>query len=155
MSWRWGAPRVASPLFTVPWSGTLRIYMRVSGYTVARLARLHKALSDDTRLRIVHLLVHRGELCVCDVETILEVSQSKASRHLNHLKHAGVVDDRRDGTWVYYRLMPQAMPALRSTIREIKKALVDDDLAKQDLARAEKSQRSPGCVPIEARGARR
>ncbi|MFW5876993.1 MAG: ArsR/SmtB family transcription factor [Myxococcota bacterium] len=127
--------------------------MRVSGYTVGALVRLYKALGDETRLRIVHLLAHRGELCVCDVEAILQVSQSKASRHLNHLKNAGVVEDRRDGTWVYYRLGRDTLPVLRAAIRELKKALADDDQAKQDLARAEASHRSPTCAPIEvARG---
>jgi len=131
----------------------LPAFMRVSGYTVSSLARVHKALGDETRLRIANLLAHRGELCVCDVESILQVSQSKASRHLNHLKHAGVVEDRRDGTWIYYRLAPKALPLLRSALREIKKALADDEQAKQDLVRAESSQRAPACAPIEvARG---
>ena len=130
--------------------------MRVSGYTVSGLARIHKALGDETRVRIVHLLARRGELCVCDVESVLRVSQSKASRHLNHLKHAGVVEDRRDGTWVYYRLTPQALPVLRSAIREIKNALSDDDQAARDVARAEACRRAPSCAPIEvARGRRR
>lgn len=123
-------------------------YMRVSGYTVSSLARLHKALGDETRLRIVNLLVHRKEICVCDVEAILEISQSKASRHMNHLKHAGVVEDRRDGTWVYYRLASGAGPLLRSATREIKKTLGDDEQAARDIARAEEYRRSVECAPI-------
>lgn len=122
--------------------------MRVSEYTVGALASVHKALGDETRLRIVNLLAHRGELCVCDVETILGVSQSKASRHLTYLKHAGVVTDRRDRTWVYYRLL-RTDAVLEAAIREIKKALANDPQATGDLRAAESSTRSPDCSPIE------
>jgi ArsR family transcriptional regulator, arsenate/arsenite/antimonite-responsive transcriptional repressor len=65
--------------------------------------RLFKALSDETRLRIVALLC-RGELCVCDLMAILDLPQSTVSRHLATLRHAGLVEDRRQGVWMYYRL---------------------------------------------------
>ena len=68
-----------------------------------------KALSDETRLRILNLLCH-GELCVCQIEEILGVGQSKASRHLAHLRSAELVRDRREGQWVYYSLaQPQGL----------------------------------------------
>ena len=62
-----------------------------------------KALADETRLRILNLLV-RGELCVCDIMKILAIGQSKASRHLAYLKNAGLVTDRREGLWMHYSL---------------------------------------------------
>lgn len=62
-----------------------------------------KSLADPTRLRIVNLLAQR-ELCVCQLCEVLGLGQSKISRHLAHLKHAGLVAGRRDGQWVYYRL---------------------------------------------------
>jgi len=68
------------------------------------LARIFKALADETRLQMLALLLERGELCVCDLETALQVTQSKASRHLRYLANAGLVRDRRDGTWVLYRV---------------------------------------------------
>jgi ArsR family transcriptional regulator, arsenate/arsenite/antimonite-responsive transcriptional repressor len=130
--------------------------MRVYDSKAEELAQLYKALGDDTRLRIVHLLARRGELCVCDVESILEVSQSKASRHLNYLKQAGVVEDRRQGTWVYYRLARAARPALKAAIRELRKELADDLVALADLEAAETCARPGGCAPIEpTRGRRR
>ena len=101
----------------------------------------------ETRLRIVNLLAHRGELCVCDVESILEVSQSKASRHLTYLKNAGVVTDRRDGAWVYYRLLRDT-PVLKAAVREIKKALASDAQAQGDLAASESTARDSDCSPI-------
>ncbi|MBZ5534915.1 MAG: metalloregulator ArsR/SmtB family transcription factor [Acidobacteriia bacterium] len=67
-----------------------------------------KALSDETRLRILHLLIEAGEICVCDMETVLGCPQAKVSRHLTILKNAGLVDDRREGLWVLYSLVKPA-----------------------------------------------
>jgi ArsR family transcriptional regulator len=64
---------------------------------------MFKALSDETRLRILALLTE-GELCVCDLMAILELPQSTVSRHLAYLRHASLVEDRRQGVWMYYRL---------------------------------------------------
>lgn len=66
-------------------------------------AELFKALADETRLRILNLLV-RGELCVCEIMAVLDIGQSKASRHLAYLRNVGLVDDRRNGVWMYYTL---------------------------------------------------
>lgn len=68
-----------------------------------RAARWFHALSDETRLSIVRLLSH-GEKCVCELQDVLDASQSRLSFHLRTLKDAGVVTDRRDGRWVYYAL---------------------------------------------------
>jgi len=67
-------------------------------------ARFFKSLSDETRLKILWLLSGTEELCVCDVISVLGITQSKASRHLRHLYHLGWVTDRRDGLWMIYRL---------------------------------------------------
>ena len=66
-------------------------------------AKLFKALSDETRLRIFALLNH-GELCVCDLMEALQLPQSTLTRHLAHLRNAGLVDGRRQGGGKYYRL---------------------------------------------------
>lgn len=63
-----------------------------------------RAFSDRTRLRIMNLLLGREELCVCDLIAVLELPQAKVSRHLAYLRKAGLVEGRRDGQWVYYRL---------------------------------------------------
>lgn len=68
-----------------------------------KLESLFRALSDRTRLRIVNLL-RDGELCVCDIVSILRIPQPKASRHLAYLRRAGLVVARKDGHWNYYRL---------------------------------------------------
>ena len=70
------------------------------------LAGIYRALGHETRLRILVVLHALGELCVCDIENGLRVTQSRASRHLATLRRAGLVEDRRRGPWVYYRLHP-------------------------------------------------
>ena len=68
-----------------------------------KLEDVLKALSDETRLRIINLL-YEGELCVCDVMEVLQISQAKASRHLIYLKNAGLAKDRKVAQWAYYSL---------------------------------------------------
>ena len=82
---------------------------------VRPLSRLFRALGDETRLRIVALLVH-GELCVCHIEQALGLSQPNASRQLGILKAAGIVDSRRDGSWIYYRLTDQDHAAVERVL---------------------------------------
>lgn len=65
-------------------------------------AKLFKALSDETRLRIMSLLLANGELCVCDLTATLQLPQSTVSRHLAYLRKSGLVRDRREGLWMYY-----------------------------------------------------
>lgn len=67
------------------------------------LLNIFKALSDETRLRILKLLEH-GELCVCDITAALDMIQPKVSFHLSALKGAGLIRDRRQGRWTHYRL---------------------------------------------------
>ncbi|GAB4388698.1 MAG: hypothetical protein Kow0025_09550 [Thermodesulfovibrionales bacterium] len=69
----------------------------------AEVAAVFKALSDETRLRILKLL-EGGELCVCDIVAALDTSQPRASFHLAALKEAGLIRDRREGRWTHYRL---------------------------------------------------
>ena len=68
-----------------------------------KIANIFKALSDDTRLRVIKLLQER-ELCVCELMQVLDMSQPRISRHMSVLKNAGLVEDRREGKWVFYSL---------------------------------------------------
>lgn len=63
-----------------------------------------KALSDETRLRILNVLYEK-ELCVCDIKESLDILQTKASRHLSYLKKAGLITSRKKAQWVYYSLL--------------------------------------------------
>jgi ArsR family transcriptional regulator len=67
------------------------------------LTSIFKALSDETRLRIIKLL-ERGELCVCDIVAALDMVQPKVSFHLGTLKEAGIIKDRKQGKWIHYSL---------------------------------------------------
>jgi ArsR family transcriptional regulator len=75
---------------------------------LARAAVLFHALSDETRLGILEML-RGGERCVCDLQDELEAAQSRLSFHLRVLKEAGLVADRREGRWAYYRILPDAL----------------------------------------------
>src|SRR6185295_15168390 len=88
---------------------------------VRPLTRVFRALGDETRLRIVALLSH-GELCVCHLETALDLNQPNASRQLGILKAAGIVDSRRDGTWVYYSLVAQEHATVARALDVLTKA---------------------------------
>lgn len=68
-----------------------------------KLIDVLKALSDETRLRILNIL-YEQELCVCDIMEALQISQAKASRHLIYMKNAGLVKDRKHAQWVYYSM---------------------------------------------------
>jgi len=68
-----------------------------------KLLMIFKALSEETRLRILKLL-ESGELCVCDITDVLNMSQPNISFHLGMLKEAGLIKDRREGRWMYYSL---------------------------------------------------
>ena len=63
-----------------------------------------KCLADQTRLDILMLIVKQGERCVCDLTASLDLSQPKISRHLALLRTSGVLQDRRQGQWIYYSL---------------------------------------------------
>lgn len=103
-------------------------------------AQLFKALSDETRLRILALLT-AGELCVCDLMAVLELPQSTVSRHLAYLRNASLVEDRRQGVWMYYRLDTPAAELgelanwLPSRLAELAQGRRDQALLKEYLAR--------------------
>lgn len=65
---------------------------------------LFKSLADESRLLVVLLLLDKGELCVCDLQSALQISQPKMSRHLAELRKQGLLQGDRRGKWVYYRL---------------------------------------------------
>jgi len=67
------------------------------------MIEIFKVLSDETRLRIF-LLITKGEVCVCEIENVLGLTQSNTSRHLNYLKRVGLVETNKKAQWVYYKV---------------------------------------------------
>jgi len=88
--------------------------------SLAREVSRHRALGDETRLRILHLLVGR-EVCVCDLAAQLDITQPLLSFHLKALREAGLVQARRDGRWTHYSIEPEALQELSSALWAIAK----------------------------------
>lgn len=113
-------------------------------FSVRALTRLFRALGDETRLRIVALLSH-GELCVCHFEKALELSQPNVSRQLGVLRAAGVVDARREGTWVYYALAAQEHAAVEAMLGALVKAFGAERAIRADHAKLRRSCGPDAC----------
>lgn len=77
------------------------------------------AIADQTRFRILSLL-NEGELCVCDLMKVLKEPQSKISRHLAYLRRAGLVQARKEGLWMYYKLVKAKTKALEAILSALK-----------------------------------
>jgi DNA-binding transcriptional ArsR family regulator len=97
------------------------------------VASLLKALSDEVRLEMLWLLWNHRELCVCDLMEALGITQSKASRHLATLRHAGLVRDRREATWSYYSLRPVASPQQGALLEALRAWLASSSGADRSL----------------------
>jgi ArsR family transcriptional regulator, arsenate/arsenite/antimonite-responsive transcriptional repressor len=111
---------------------------------VRPVTRFFKAVGDETRLRIVALLAH-GELCVCHIEAALELSQPNASRQLGILRSAGVVDQRRQGSWVYYRLVKQTDEGCRRQLNALVGAFARSDVLRKDVERLLRTKGPDSC----------
>lgn len=115
---------------------------------MASLEALLQALADGTRLRILGLLL-AGEVCVCDIHESLKIPQPKASRHLAYLRRAGLVEARRDGLWMHYRLAQAADPVARTIRDAVAHALGHVDSVRRD---AERLKKRTGCCAPERTG---
>jgi ArsR family transcriptional regulator, arsenate/arsenite/antimonite-responsive transcriptional repressor len=87
------------------------------------LADIHKALADETRLQMLVLLQERDELCVCDFVGTLDITQSKASRHLRYLYNTGLLADRRAGLWIHYRIAPDLSPSAQEALESLRRSV--------------------------------
>jgi ArsR family transcriptional regulator len=111
---------------------------------LTEMETLFKALADTTRLRILGLLL-TGEVCVCDLHESLKIGQSKASRHLAYLRKTGLVETRRDGLWVHYRLGTLSNPVLAPIGDAVRHGLAHMGRVQRDAERLQK--RNGCCVP--------
>jgi len=109
------------------------------------LETILKALGDRTRLRILGVLL-QGEICVCDIHETLAIPQPKASRHLASLRKAGLVETRRQGLWVQYRLAELSDPRLATVVDAVRQALAHLDAVQRDAARLR--ERGSSCTPV-------
>jgi ArsR family transcriptional regulator len=109
------------------------------------LERLFKGLADHTRLRVINLLL-RGELCVCDIQYVLDSPQPNVSRHLAYLKHSGLVLDRREGQRMYYRLAEQGEAARRRLLAFLQAAFAGSEEFERDSRKLEKAIERGACT---------
>src|ERR1022692_4496562 len=108
---------------------------------LSEMETLFKALADATRLRMLGLLL-TGEVCVCHIHESLKIPQSKASRHLDYRRRAGLVATRRDGLWVHYRLASLPSPVLAAIGDAVRHALTHVDIVRRD---GERLGKRTGC----------
>ena len=116
-------------------------------------ALLFKALADRTRLRLINLMGD-DEVCVCFFVEVLKINQPKISRHLAYLKRAGVVEARRDGKWIHYRLAEPPDPHAAKIVREVRAWLESDSAMQSDRARLAKICCAPK-LPVQLQRAPR
>ena len=90
----------------------------LSGEQAAELARFFKAMGDPVRLRLLSLIASHegGEACVCDLSDVFELSGPTISHHLKVLREAGLISGERRGTWIYYRVHPEALGRLSAVL---------------------------------------
>lgn len=98
------------------------------------LTRVYAALADPTRLRILSLLGD-GEICVCHIHASLDVPQPTASRHLAYLKKSGLVEARRDGIWIHYKMAEIDNPVVAAVVNAALHALTHTDISAKDERR--------------------
>jgi ArsR family transcriptional regulator, arsenate/arsenite/antimonite-responsive transcriptional repressor len=115
---------------------------------VKELEQYFKALGDSNRLRILNLLLH-GELCVCDIQYVLENTQPNISRHLAYLKNSGLVIDRRDGFRMFYRLAEQPVATQKLLFQFLREAFKNQDQLQRDTKRLKDAIAAGSCTVSE------
>ena len=112
------------------------------------IVKLFKALSDESRLRILNLVFHVNELCVCDIQRVLGFTQTKVSRHLSYLKNAGILEDERNGGWILYRLNKINNPMREELYQHLKKMFATEQVLQDDIKVLNDSVNKGQCVSI-------
>jgi ArsR family transcriptional regulator len=117
------------------------------------MERLFAALADRTRLRLLNLMAD-GEVCVCYFVEVLQMNQPNISRHLAYLKSAGIVESRREGKWMHYRIIEPVDEAAARILREVRHWLLEDKQMQRDRLRLRKVCCDP-TLPESLQGAPR
>ena len=112
-----------------------------------------KALADRTRLRLLNLM-RNDEVCVCFFVEILKTNQPKISRHLAYMRRAGIVDSRRDGSWMHYRIVQPSDSDAARVLKATLEWLATDREIQKDRERLERVCCAPE-LPVSIQGAPR
>lgn len=95
--------------------------MRLKNFNLALGSQIFKACADESRLRILNLIFENGEMCISDLERILEFTQAKTSRHLIYLKNSGMVTFRRHNHWVFYQVKDEVYEIVNQLLQFVRK----------------------------------
>jgi ArsR family transcriptional regulator len=113
-----------------------------------RLELMFRGLADPTRLRILNLLIH-GELCVCDIQYVLDSSQATVSRHLTYLKNCGLLLDRRDGVRMYYSLAQPSEGLHTQLFVFLRQVFQSSEIFEEDLQKLQQAIETGSCTVSE------
>ena len=102
--------------------------MRLKNFSVQFGVQLFKAMSDEARLRILHLLYRNKEMCISDLELTLDFTQTKTSRHINYLKNSGIVSFRKEELYIFYFVKEE----MEDVVRQFVELLEKDPLLRRD-----------------------
>lgn len=103
--------------------------MRLKNFSLPFSAQLFKALSEEARIRILFLIRENGEMCIADLELVLDFTQAKTSRHLTYLKNNGILNSRKEDQWVFYYIKEEVKDWLQDIFRYVQK----DQILQKDL----------------------
>lgn len=95
--------------------------MRLKNFNLLLGSQIFKACADESRLRILNLIFTNGEMCITDLERILEYTQAKTSRHLIYLKNAGILSYRRYNHWVFYQVKDEVYEIIKQIFQFLRK----------------------------------
>ncbi|HEX8723821.1 MAG TPA: metalloregulator ArsR/SmtB family transcription factor [Gemmatimonadaceae bacterium] len=112
------------------------------------LSQTFKALSDDSRLEVLALLFRHGELCACDVEAVLTMTPQDATHHLRYLVATGLVQSRRDGAWMRYRVADHTGPEQQLVLDTVRTLLADVLVAETERRYTEWMARKAASAPL-------
>lgn len=103
--------------------------MRLKHFNIDLGAQIFLAGSDTSRLRILHLIMAHGEMCISDLEHILDFTQAKTSRHLIYLKNSGILSVRKHNQWAFYQVKDEVIDILKQMMEFVKR----DPILQKDL----------------------
>lgn len=95
--------------------------MRLKNFSLNLGTQIFKACADESRIRILNLIYQNGELCITDLEKILEFTQTKTSRHLQYLKNSGILGARKYNQWVFYSIKDEVQEIIKLIFQFLKK----------------------------------
>ena len=109
--------------------------MRLKHFNIDLGAQIFLACSDTSRLRIMNLIMNNGEMCITDLEHILEFTQTKTSRHLIYLKNSGILISRKYNQWVFYQIKDEVFDLIKQILQFLRRdpALEKDQQIYQTL----------------------